>query len=613
MVLHNNNAPHTFHIPVMGTAFTIDTPLHVARYGISSVVSLTDDILIEQMRKYHCIKAGIRYVPIADDDEDPRANRITAYLNLLNQLVLGQMEQLRQSPFEPGSEITRYYEMLPDCPFKAQYCAMLETDDLDEKRRRQSQLRGNVIAGSIDANIMTKLDAMRYVRGVKPSSEYSDAKAALRGFARSVGQRSIVCSAGINSFLYKYFTTFDQFFPDKNGQLDKKITVKVSDFRSAEFQGNFFAKYGLWVSEYRIESGLNCGGHAFPTKGFLLGPILDEFIQKRDTLHQRLLPIYQKALASLGRIATSEPTKSRLTVQGGIGTAAENNLLHNYFEVDGTGWGTPFLLVPEIVNVDPEHMEKLVQAGEGDVYLSESSPLDVPFWNLRSSASENARERRIREGSPGSRCQKGYLRFDSEITERPVCRASKAYHARLDEMLGNRVLSDDQYKEKKTAALVKSCLCQDLAGGALIKAGIDSRASTAICPGPNIINFSKTASLKEMIDHIYGRASLISNSQRPHMFVKELSLYLDYYRTEVGKIASGTSQFPASYLTEFGHNLLNGASYYLCISEQIDQDQREQFILQTESLRKELERIHSELNSFCGREGKGVTCYERLR
>ena len=31
----------------VGTGFTIDTPLKVARYGISSVVSLVDDVLIE--------------------------------------------------------------------------------------------------------------------------------------------------------------------------------------------------------------------------------------------------------------------------------------------------------------------------------------------------------------------------------------------------------------------------------------------------------------------------------------------------------------------------------------------------------------------------------------
>ncbi len=40
---------HTFSIPVMGTGFSIDTPLRVAQYGISSVISLVDDVLIEQM------------------------------------------------------------------------------------------------------------------------------------------------------------------------------------------------------------------------------------------------------------------------------------------------------------------------------------------------------------------------------------------------------------------------------------------------------------------------------------------------------------------------------------------------------------------------------------
>ena len=47
---------HTFHIPVMGTGFTIDTPLRVAKYGISSAISLVDGVLIEQMRKFYCDK-----------------------------------------------------------------------------------------------------------------------------------------------------------------------------------------------------------------------------------------------------------------------------------------------------------------------------------------------------------------------------------------------------------------------------------------------------------------------------------------------------------------------------------------------------------------------------
>ena len=100
--------PHTFHIPVMGTGFTIDTPLRVAKYGINSVISLVDDILIEQMRKFHCERAGEVYEEITSCNVDARSLRITAYLNLIDRLVKEQIKQVRTSPFEPESEITRY-------------------------------------------------------------------------------------------------------------------------------------------------------------------------------------------------------------------------------------------------------------------------------------------------------------------------------------------------------------------------------------------------------------------------------------------------------------------------------------------------------------------------
>ena len=86
-------SPHTFHIPVMGTGFMIDAPLRVAKYGISSVLSLVDDVLIEQMRQYHCQKNGEPYEEIGNDEEDARARRITAYLNLLDLLVRRQVER----------------------------------------------------------------------------------------------------------------------------------------------------------------------------------------------------------------------------------------------------------------------------------------------------------------------------------------------------------------------------------------------------------------------------------------------------------------------------------------------------------------------------------------
>ena len=64
----------------MGTGFTIDTCLKVARFGIHSVLSLGDDEMIERVREYHCKEYGFHYEEIAGGSGDHRARRITAYL-----------------------------------------------------------------------------------------------------------------------------------------------------------------------------------------------------------------------------------------------------------------------------------------------------------------------------------------------------------------------------------------------------------------------------------------------------------------------------------------------------------------------------------------------------
>jgi hypothetical protein len=285
--------PHSFHIPVMGTGFTIDTPLRVARYGISSVISLVDDVLIENVRRYHAEQAGEPYTEIRSNDEDARARRITAYLNLLDLLIQRQVRDLKAAPFEPGSEITRYYDLLPESPLKSRYLQMLETPEGEEKEHLQQELRDAVVSGSIDVNIMTKLDCLHVGPDGQPlPQKTSDAMSALRGFALSTPSSSIVFSAGLNTHLYSYAGEFPGFLPDETGKLHKKITLKVSDYRSAVIQGKFLAKKGLWVSEFRVESGLNCGGHAFASNGRLLGPILQEFMEKREELIAELHALY---------------------------------------------------------------------------------------------------------------------------------------------------------------------------------------------------------------------------------------------------------------------------------------------------------------------------------
>ncbi|MFC1512408.1 hypothetical protein ACFL5H_04390, partial [Candidatus Latescibacterota bacterium] len=328
--------PHTFHIPVMGTGFTVDTPLRVAKYGISSVISLVDDMLIEQMRKVHSERAGEPYREITASDENARSRRITAYLNLVDRLVKRQIEQVRTSPFEPGSEITHYFDMLPDSPLRQRYRDMLSTSDREEQSCIKDILRRHVVSGSIDVNIMTKLDCTRYQDGRMLPKEHSDAMTALKGFAESTLRSSIVFSAGMNSSLYSYLPVFDDFYPDESGLLKKKVVLKVSDYRSAVVQGKYLAKRGIWVSEYRIESGLNCGGHAFATKGYLMGPILEEFKRRKQELIETLFQIYVSNLRSSGRKPADVPPETRITVQGGICTTEEQQLIMKYYHVDGT-------------------------------------------------------------------------------------------------------------------------------------------------------------------------------------------------------------------------------------------------------------------------------------
>jgi hypothetical protein len=572
----------------MGTGFSIDTPLRVAQYGISSVISLIDDVLMEQMRKFHCEKEGEPYEEITDRDEDRRAHRITAYLNLMDRLVQRHSNALRSAPFEQGSRITRYFELLPETPLKRAYRHMLATSDPDERSRMQDELRRRAVPGSIDVNIMAKVDHDMYQGNRKLPPEFSVAMSALRGYANSTLCSSIIFSAGTNLRLYTYVAQFPDFLPAEKGVFRKKIVLKVSDFRSALIQSKFLARRGLWVSEYRIESGLNCGGHAFATKGHLMGPILEEFKQKRLELVEALHGIYTRTLTSRGHQRLEVPREVRITAQGGVGTASEDELLLKYYDVDGTGWGTPFLLVPEVTSVDETHLTKLAAATEQDVYLSDSSPFGIPYWNLRTSASESARRRRVKEGHPGSPCPKGFLLSNTEFTEIPICSASRAYQKRKLAHLSEEGLTAAQLRAVKKSVLAKSCICHDLSGGATIKYGIDVSANAAMCCGPGIADFSEVVTLEEMVNHIYGRLPLKIDPARPHMFIRELELYVAYLHSEVEKRSLDLSARRPEYLQEFRSNLLAGIEYYRRLAEPFIEEKRKRFLDDLARLRKVL-------------------------
>ena len=536
----------------MGTAFTADTPLKVAQFGIDSVIALADDVLLERLRKVYAEKNNLQYEEIKNNTKDYRADRITSYLNLVNTLATQKYEEYTTATKEKVEALKLYFTSFPDTSTLKN-----EFDKLTEKYFNTDEisawLKDNLNMGSIDVNIMTKVDKPNFFKNEALPSEYNDAHAALRGYANSDLASSIIFSAGMNPRLYGYIAQFEDFYPNAEGYIKKKIVLKVSDYRSALIQGKFLAKKGLWVSEYRIESGLNCGGHAFATDGYLMGPILAEFKEKREELIEEVYAICKDALKANNRVAPEKSLALKITAQGGVGTAEEHDFLIKHYELDSVGWGTPFLLVPEVTTVDDKTREQLVKAKEKDLYLSNVSPLGVPFNNLRNASKEVEKWQKVEEGKPGSPCPRRYLAFSTEYDEKGVCTASRLYQKNKIEELGiSEEITD------------KVCLCMGLSAAAVVTNDIQTRESKAvsICPGPNMAYFDKLLSLEDMTKHIYGLENFMNRTDRPNMFIKELNLYMDYLKNKLEEAKKDWNKKQEKYFNRFFENMNDGITYY---------------------------------------------------
>ncbi|MBI2729544.1 MAG: hypothetical protein HYX40_02120 [Sphingobacteriales bacterium] len=567
---------HKFHIPVMGLAYTIDSPIKVARFGISSVISIVEDRLVEMMRQYYYPTINRDYQPIPVHEPDYRAKRITDYLNLVNTIVQAQVEKLKKAAFDTGSEIVKYFEMLPhDSTLKQLYLQMMKSGNVQEKEKIGTHLRSQIRPGSIDVNIMTKIDRDTYNKTGGLMEDCSDAIAALRGYAKSsLTNSSVVFSAGMNPRLYNYLEKCEAFNVNEDGGFSKKIIIKVSDYRSALIQGKYLAKKGIWVSEFRIESGLNCGGHAFATEGFLMGPILEEFKLKKQELIDTLFEIYNAALLKKHNRRFIYPPQLVFSAQGGIGTYEEDDFLHRYYNIESTGWGTPFLLVPEATTVDENTLNLLCMAKEGDMVLSRHSPLGVRFHYLKGTSAAKEKLMRISNGKPGSPCTEKHLAFNTEFTTGPICTASHKYQKLKIAQLQSLNLPEPEYTKQLNGVLDKECLCVGLSNAAAItykKTFIKNLDAVTICPGPNITNFSKVVPLATMIDHIYGRKNIVTNTGRPHMFIAELYLYIDYLKEQLEEDnQTGQVLKKKKYYASFYNNLREGITYYQslpCLTE----------------------------------------------
>lgn len=588
---------HSFHIPVMGTAFTIDSPIRVAQYGISSVISIIDDELIEKMNAFYSSKFNIQYQEISAKIHDFRALRITSYLNLVDKIVKDKFEKFKNDLVESRETMENYISMLPNKSEIKHGLHQLLENGSSAGEQIKKYIEEHLHPGSIDVNIMSKIDKDNFIKNEQLPVEFNDAHAALRGFANSNLNSSIVLSAGMNPRLYSYFENFPDFFPDASGNLRKKIILKVSDFRSAWIQGNYLAKKGLWISEYRIESGLNCGGHAFATDGYLLGPILEEFKTKKEELIQSAHEIMSKALLQKELPVPTEPMELKITVQGGVGTAAEHEFLLDHYQVSSVGWGSPFLLVPEATSVDIETRQLLSKAKEEDLYLSHISPLGIPFNTVRGTTNEKLRNQRIAENKGGSSCPKKFLALSKDYNNpKGICSASKKFQ---DIKLGELELEKDSissriYEKKKNKITEKSCLCVGLGNTAFLENDLRIKGQAqgvAICPGPNMAYFSKVVSLRNMVKHIYGNTSIIEHNNRPNMFVKELKIYVDYFQNELEDLWDSPTVPQIKKMEKFRANLIDGISYY----KDLFRTKQDSFTIGKNEILKELEDLRSKV------------------
>jgi hypothetical protein len=65
-----------------------------------------------------------------------------------------------------------------------------------------------------------------------------------------------------------------------------------------------------------------------------------------------------------------------------------------------------------------------------------------------------------------------------------------------------------------------------------------------------------------MVKHIYGNTNILSDNQRPNMFINELKMYVDYLKKEITDSAAQITHSQTKKWNSFRKNVLEGIDYY---------------------------------------------------
>ena len=75
-----------------------------------------------------------------------------------------------------------------------------------------------------------------------------------------------------------------------------------------------------------------------------------------------------------------------------------------------------------------------------------------------------------------------------------------------------------------------------------------------------------------MVDHIYGRINIMDAPHRPNMFIKEISLYIDYLKEKIEEHKTILTEKNKQYLTNFKIKMQEGIDYYHSLIPEIKEE-----------------------------------------
>jgi hypothetical protein len=229
--------------------------------------------------------------------------------------------------------------------------------------------------------------------------------------------------------------------------------------------------------------------------------------------------------------------------------------------------------------------------------------LGVIFNNVRGTGMDLKKEAQNKAGNYGFPCVKKYLALTPVFTEEGTCTASKEFQRKKIQELKEQNLNEMEFEKQLNKITDKACLCNGLTASSLMANGLDTKiegTAVSICPGPNLAYFSSTYSLKKMVDHIYGRTNVMERTDRPNLFVKELSMYIEYLNGKLEETVKPFSDKQKKHFVTFQDNLNKGVEYYKdlfqkCKTQLEDSTSKNNLMADLEKMKLELANLKAKL------------------